>query len=157
MSDTGMAIEQSVMRKIQSQETPVVIEDTVNQAKYITAILNSCLGRWFLLHKKTIPIPQIPADAQQPFIRLVDEILEAKAADPKTDISELEEKIDWLVYGLYGLTDEETAVVADFFWDEPLTEKEEDQALLQVMAEADLNDRVSLEEVLKILRSPDEG
>ena len=157
MSDTGMAIEQSVMRKIQSQETSVVIEDAVNQAKYITAILNSCLGRWFLLQKKTIPIPQIPADAQQPVIRLVDEILEAKAADPKTDISELEEKIDWLVYGLYGLTDEETAVVADFFWDEPLTEKEEDQALLQAMAEADLNDRVSLEEVLKILRSPDEG
>ena len=111
MSDTGMAIEQSVMRKIQSQETPVVIEDTVNQAKYITAILNSCLGRWFLLQKKTIPIPKIPADAQQPFIRLVDEILEAKAADPDADTDPLEWEIDGMVFDVLGLTSGERKAV----------------------------------------------
>jgi hypothetical protein len=152
-----MTIEQSVIRKIHSQETPIVIEGAVNQAKYIIAILDSCLGRWFLLQKKAIPIPKIPAAGQQPFIRLVDEILEAKSTNPEADTSELEEAIDWLVYGLYDLTDEETAVVADFFWDGLLTEEEEDKALLRAMEEADLNDRVSLDEVLEILRSPDEG
>ncbi len=39
-----MTIEQSVTGKIRSQETPVVIEGAVYQAKYIAAILNSRLG-----------------------------------------------------------------------------------------------------------------
>ena len=72
----------------------------VSQAKYIGAILGSSLGRWFLLHAGTIPIPKISASEQHPFIQLVDDILKAKAADPNADISELEEKIDWLVYDL---------------------------------------------------------
>ena len=104
MSDARMTIEQSIMRNMQSQETPVVIEDAVNQAKYITAILNSCLGRWFLLQKKTIPIPQISAADQQRFICLVDEILEAKAADPGANIEPLEWEIDGMVFDAVGLT-----------------------------------------------------
>ena len=86
------------------------------------------MGRWFLLHAGSIPIPKISASEQHPFIQLVDDILKAKAADPNADISELEEKIDWLVYDLYGLSDEETAEVADFFWNGPLNEEEEDAA-----------------------------
>ena len=45
-------------------------------------------------------------------MQLVDRILEAKTADPKANTSALEEEIDRLVYGLYGLTDEEIAAVA---------------------------------------------
>ena len=36
-------------------------------------------------------------------MQLVDRILEAKTADPKANTSALEEEIDRLVYGLYGL------------------------------------------------------
>jgi hypothetical protein len=42
---------------------------------------------------------------------LVDRILAAKKTDPTADTSALEAEIDQLVYKLYGLTDEEIAVV----------------------------------------------
>ena len=67
--------------------------------------------RWFSISVETIPIPDIPAAEQRPFIRLVDHILMAKAADPKADTTEQEAKIDRLVYGLYGLTTKEIAAV----------------------------------------------
>ena len=52
--------------------------------------------------------------------------------------------IYWLVYHLYGLTDGETAAVAEYFRDGSLTEEEENQALLGAMDEGDINGRVSL-------------
>ena len=53
------------------------------------------------------------ATEQYPFMRLVDSILSAKNADPSADTSALEAQIDRLCYTLYGLTDEEIAVVED--------------------------------------------
>lgn len=50
-------------------------------------------------------------DQQKPIIALVDQILAAKKADAKADTSAQEIQIDRLVYGLYGLTEEEIAVV----------------------------------------------
>ena len=48
---------------------------------------------------------------QRPIIALVDKILAAKRADPQADTSAWEREIDGLVYALYGLTEEEIAVV----------------------------------------------
>ena len=75
--------------------------------------LNSGMGvtRWIRTTVETIPIPKLPAAEQRPFIRLVDDILAAKAADPSADTSAPEAEIDRLVYGLYGLDDEEMATV----------------------------------------------
>ena len=87
---------------------------------------------------------------------MIDRISAAKTTNPAADTGELEEQIDWLVYDLYGLSNEETATVTDFFWDGTLTEEEEDQALLRAMEEADINDRVSLSDVLTTLRTPDD-
>ena len=95
--------------------------------KYLCAILNGTLIRWYLrqiaptsgmgtlrwkkVYIETIPIPQISAAEQRPFIRLIDRILTAKRADPKADTAALEAEIDQLLYRLYGLTDEEIAIV----------------------------------------------
>ena len=87
---------------------------------------------------------------------MIDQISAAKADNSAADIGKLKEQIDWLVYDLYDLSNEETAAVADFFWDGTLTEEEEDQALLRAMEEADINDRVSLSEALETLRTPDD-
>ena len=75
--------------------------------------LNSGMGvtRWIRTTVETIPIPKIPAAEQRPFIRLVDAILTARAADPSADTREQEAGIDRLVYGLYGLTAKEVAAV----------------------------------------------
>ena len=95
--------------------------------KYLCAVLNATLTRWYLqqvaptsgmgtlrwkkVYVETIPVPKLTAAKQRPFVRLVDRILKAKAADPDADTSEIEEEIDWLVYDLYGLTNAEVAVV----------------------------------------------
>ena len=66
--------------------------------KYLCALLNASLAtwfmrnaavtsgmgvtRWFRVSVETIPIPKISAARQRPFVRLVDDILEARAADP---------------------------------------------------------------------------
>jgi tRNA1(Val) A37 N6-methylase TrmN6 len=119
--------------------------------KYILAIFHSKLMNWyvyrFIFAKairtfqfsndviQKIPIPKISQIKQQPFIKLVDEILEAKEklkkykkhfdklnAIEKIEISEeieklemkivrCENEIDAMVYLLYGLSDEEIMVV----------------------------------------------
>ena len=97
--------------------------------KYLCAVLNSKLVTWFVSNTavttgmgliqwqkfvvETIPIPQIPAAAQQPFIRLVDRILKAKSASPTTDTSAQESEIDHLVYSLYNLTADEISTIEE--------------------------------------------
>ena len=97
--------------------------------KYLCALLNSKLITWFMHNTalnsgmgttrwvrftvERLPIPQISPTEQRPSIRLVDSILTAKAANPKTDTSGQEAKIDRLVYDLYGLTAAEIATVED--------------------------------------------
>ncbi len=100
---------------------------TGNSLKYLCAILNSRLITWQVRNSavttgmgltqwdkftvERLPIPRISATKQRPFIRLLDRILHAKAADPSADTAEQEVEIDRLVYGLYGLTDEEIRAV----------------------------------------------
>lgn len=100
MTDNKAAIAQRLMEKIHSQELPLAQDSTVRQAKYINAVLNSSLGRLFLRCGDTIPIPNIAAAEQEPFVKLVDKILEAKAADANADTRHLERAIDELVYEL---------------------------------------------------------
>ncbi len=98
---------------------------TGRDLKYLLAVLNSSLINWyyrlisaqlgekgirhFSIYIGQIPIPQISKTEPQPFITLVDKILTAKARGEET--SEWERRIDELVYQLYGLTEEEIAVV----------------------------------------------
>ena len=95
--------------------------------KYLCALLNSTLIRWFLqqvaptsgmgtfrwkkVYVESIPVPKIRTAEQRPFIELVDEILAAKTATLDVDTSTEESEIDRLVYELYGLTDDEIAVI----------------------------------------------
>ena len=94
---------------------------------YLIAVLNSKLLDWYFrligverdggyyeykpMFIERLPVPKIPAAEQRPFIRLVDSILQAKAADPSADTGEMETEIDRLVYGLYGLTAGEIGAV----------------------------------------------
>ena len=95
--------------------------------KYLLALFNSKLinywykinicetGRVFAQVKaiqlKKIPIPNISLSEQQPIIALVDKILSAKKENPAADTAELEREIDLLVYGLYGLNQEEICII----------------------------------------------
>lgn len=67
--------------------------------------------RWKRQYVEIIPIPEISEIEQQPIIVLVTQILAAKQSNPKADTSGFEAEIDQLVYGLYGLTEEEIRIV----------------------------------------------
>jgi len=95
--------------------------------KYILGVLNSTVGRYqcykeivvldnggFRMWKEPVErlrIAKVTHDQQQPIVALVDRILAAKKKDSDADTSALEAEIDQLVYKLYGLTEEEIAVV----------------------------------------------
>ena len=61
----------------------------------------------------TFQIPSATHAQQKPIIALVDKILAAKKANPQADTSKEECKIDTLVYNLYGLTDDEIAIIEE--------------------------------------------
>ncbi len=112
-------------RKFYGEATTFML--TGESIKYLCAVLNSSLVHWFLkqvaptsgmgtlrwkkIYVETIPILRINAAKRRPFIQLVDEIIEAKAADPDADTWYLEVQIDDLVYELYGLNEEERTAV----------------------------------------------
>jgi len=95
---------------------------------YLLAVINSWLLSWYhqkcspkaqkgLFPKvlvsdlKDLPVCLVAESQQQPIIKLVEKIVAAKAADPEADTSALEREIDRIVYELYGLTEEEIAIV----------------------------------------------
>jgi hypothetical protein len=95
--------------------------------KYILALINSKLIEFY--HKlnsvpqangffryqaifiNSMPIKRISYNSQLPFVELVNEILQAKDIKPLFDTSDIEQKIDNLVYRLYNLTYEEVRVI----------------------------------------------
>ncbi len=99
--------------------------DYENQYEFFLALINSRVLNWFYANSfsnnstltvnisktflEKLPIPKIPETEQQPFIKLVDKILADKKAG--NDTSALEREIDVLVYGLYGLSEDEIRII----------------------------------------------
>jgi adenine-specific DNA-methyltransferase len=94
--------------------------------KYVLSLLNSKLYYLWLYHKgkrkgemlelfytplTQIPIKYISIKEQLPFILLADTIIAAKNSNPQADTRLEEAEIDQLVYKLYGLSNEEIAIV----------------------------------------------
>ena len=97
------------------------------QEKFFIGYLNSQVCAWYAynfiygqavrgmdlydFYIKQIPVPMMTKAEQNNISKIVDRILAAKKKDPNADTSSLESEIDQLVYKLYGLTDEEIAIV----------------------------------------------
>ena len=91
--------------------------------KYLLGVINSASAQDFLRARrrsnihlypddwKELPIPDVPSKAQRPVMDLVDDVLAAKDADPKADVTAREAEIDRLIHALYGLTGDESAAV----------------------------------------------
>ena len=60
---------------------------------------------------KNLPIPDVSPEQQEPIVKLVDQILDAKRTNLHAKVSELEDEIDQLVYELYDLTPNEVEIV----------------------------------------------
>lgn len=105
--------------------------------KYVIALINSKLYYVWLYYKgkrkgdnlelyntplSNIYIPELPSDAQVPFIKFADELLELysqynlnKDNNIKEKIELIEDKLNQSVYSLFNLTDEEIEIIEDFF------------------------------------------
>ena len=96
----------------------------VLNSKYASVLLtNLRAGDYHIYpeHIRNIPIPNVVVNQQKLVINLVDQILSAKAVNHKADTSQLERKIDELVYKLYDLTYDEVKVIDPEF---PLSKEE---------------------------------
>lgn len=96
---------------------------TGESLKYLLAILNSKLSEWYFERISTTTgmgtnrwkkfklelLPIVETSDQQPFIDLVDQIITLKKEGKET--ADLEAEIDRMVYELYGLNEEEIAMV----------------------------------------------
>jgi hypothetical protein len=103
-------------------------EDVDISLKYVLAVLNSKLISYYFMKNtaksvrqmfpkliledlRKFPFKKIMIKEQKVFISIVDKILKAKKSNPDADTTKLETEIDRLVYELYGLTEEEIAIV----------------------------------------------
>ena len=76
------------------------------ESKPSQAIYNFYPNDW-----KQLPIPDVSPEQQEPIVKLVDQILDAKRTNLDADVCELEDEIDQLVYELYDLTPNEVEIV----------------------------------------------
>lgn len=103
---------------------------TGDSLKYLCAVLNSNLIEWYIQNTaattgmgltewtivtvERIPIPKLSIKKQGPFISFIDIIDQNKSSDLNTNIQKYKERIDTLVYELYGLTSEEINIVEKY-------------------------------------------
>ncbi len=135
--------------------------------KFLLGVMNSSVSQSFLranrrsnIHLypddwKKLPIPDASPQQQIPVVELVNQILEAKAADPDADTDQEEWKIDELVYDLYGLTEEESTAIERSLGLIHATDEEEDAAIGRAIEESMTDERGNMEELREILRGAD--
>jgi hypothetical protein len=106
----------------------IIQKDPDFSLEFLLGLMNSNLMTYFVMEQtakssnksypsftsrflKSIPIKVNKLDLNEKIAELATEIHLIKKHDPSADTSALEAEIDGLVYGLYGLTDEEVGVV----------------------------------------------
>ncbi|GAH64604.1 unnamed protein product, partial [marine sediment metagenome] len=100
----------------------ILVNDNKIGEYYLLGLLNSSLLNWYFkvfsansnvncYEVNNFPIVLVSRGAQGNIKNLVGSILSAKQGNPQADTSELETKIDQMVYDLYDLTDKEIAII----------------------------------------------
>lgn len=102
---------------------------TGEKLKFLLAILNSKVSEWYfnLIGTTTgmgtnrwkkykielLPIAKASVAQEKEIEAIVSKIIDLKKTNPSADTTSLEDEIDQLVFKLYGLTDEEIAIVEE--------------------------------------------
>jgi hypothetical protein len=106
----------------------IVPRDRGIDLRFVLGLLNSTLLNWFYQkalnpeegealaqvkrgHVARLPVASADGTTAAELVKLVIRILAAKAVDPAADTGAWEQEIDGIVYELYGLTEEEIAIV----------------------------------------------
>jgi len=113
---------------IPGKTTLIVTADNLVALKFLLSILNSAVAFFYLREKypassynqgttftkemiNDLPLPRTTPVDRGRVVSFVDRILAAKKADPAADTAALEREIDEMVYKLYGLTEEDIAII----------------------------------------------
>ena len=104
-----------------------VVYDSSFKIETISALLNSKLINWYAYkfifcsairtmhfddyYVGKIPLPNISKKQQKSIVDLVNKIINAKTRSIEHDISDLERKLDQLIYKVYGLTNKEITLI----------------------------------------------
>ena len=136
MQNVEMGFEQRILAKVRSREPAPVPKNDALPCKYVNAIQNSALARWCLSRVETVSIPMLSPAEERVITYLVNKMAQA---EPGTDISYVEEDLEWVICNLFGLTDEERLEVTFSLRDglKPLTEEEEGKAMLRAIRQAE--------------------
>ena len=125
-------------------------------AKYVRAAREASLGRWFAQRaSKPMPVPKVSADDERRVTLLVDEIIQAKTADPDADTWYLYWQIDYVVHKIYGLTDNETTTIYRSLGLTHQTDEEEDAAIVKWIESERTGEYVSRSVIMETLGIPD--
>ena len=103
----------------------IVLTNTDYSAMYVIALLNSKLIDYYFnvvfneyevkpLHLSQLPIRILSIENQSTLVDIVKLIFESRLTDVNSNITELENRINTIVYSLYGLTDDDVAVVENY-------------------------------------------
>ena len=161
MVDSKADTDRSILDKIRSRGAlNGNADDAPGDSRCASAIGNSALARWCLLHGQSMPIPSLSPEEQRGLVRLIDEIQAARDDDPAADTLHLEWAIDRLVYDLYGLTEEEDTAIERGLGLIHQTDREEDAAIGRAMDESlaemrSTGERGNLEELREMVRGWD--
>ena len=136
MQNVEMGFKQRILAKVRIREPAPLPKNDAMPRKYTNAIQNSALAHWCLPRGEIVSIPKLSPAEERTITYLVNKIARA---DPGTDISYVEEDLEWLICNLFGLTDEERLEVIFSLRDDlkPLTEEEEDKAMLRAIRQAE--------------------
>ncbi len=113
---------------IPGKTTLVVTASEVRVLKILLALLNHPLALFYFKERypassynqgttftkdmlNDYPVPQISEDASREIVTCVDSIIAIKTNSPQADTTTLEERIEQFIYQLYGLTQEEIALI----------------------------------------------
>ncbi len=138
-----------------------VVDDESDEGKYVCAMLNSNLARWFKMHGgancgriEALPIPNLASDELQEVLDLVEEMITAKERDPHADTWYKEFELNDLIYDLYDITGEEEGIIIR---DLGLEDKDVEYNAGETAAASDESeeDWVSKDEIAAILRAGD--
>lgn len=113
---------------IPGKSTLIVTSPNEQNLKFILGLLNSKLPIFYIKEKyrgssynqginfnkgmiNNFPIPEIDDKQKHEIVKIVNEIIKIKKNDPDAETIRLEQQIDQIVYKLYGLAEEEVAIV----------------------------------------------
>ena len=136
MQNVEMGFEQRILAKVRSREPAPLPKNDAMPRKYANAIQNSALAHWCLSRGETVSIPKLSLAEERVITYLVNKMAQA---EPGMDLCYVEEDLEWFICNLFGLTDEERLEVTFSLRDDlqPLTEEEEDEAMLQAIRQAE--------------------